>query len=130
MTFSKKLLDIKQRVLEESRPLFKHIDAIAEQNTLKVLDAMRKVRVSDAHFNTTSGYAYDDIGRSKLGSPMRKSSAPKGPWSVPSSFPAPMLWPLCSSAYCGPEMSWYPSPAPPMIPCRRSSAMPIPARVP
>jgi len=66
MTFSKKLLDIKQRVLEESRPLFKHIDAIAEQNTLKVLDAMRKVRVSDAHFNTTSGYAYDDIGRSKL----------------------------------------------------------------
>ena len=27
---------------------------------------MREVKVSDAHFNTTSGYAYDDIGRGKL----------------------------------------------------------------
>ena len=35
-------------------------------NTLKVLDAMRECRVSDAHFNTTTGYAYDDIGRGKL----------------------------------------------------------------
>ena len=66
MTFSKKLLDIKQKVLADSQPLFTQIDAIAEENTLKVLDAMRKVRVSDAHFNTTSGYAYDDIGRGKL----------------------------------------------------------------
>ena len=66
MTFSKKLLDIKQKVLADSQPLFTQIDAIAEANTLKVLDAMRKVRVSDAHFNTTSGYAYDDIGRGKL----------------------------------------------------------------
>ena len=66
MTFSKKLLDIKQKVLSDSQPLFTQIDAIAEANTLKVLDAMRKVRVSDAHFNTTSGYAYDDIGRGKL----------------------------------------------------------------
>ena len=53
MTFSKKLLDIKQKVLADSQPLFTQIDAIAEANTLKVLDAMRKVRVSDAHFNTT-----------------------------------------------------------------------------
>ncbi len=66
MTFSKKLLDIKQKVLADSQPLFSHIDAIAEKNTLKVLDAMRKAKVSEAHFNTTSGYAYDDIGRSKL----------------------------------------------------------------
>lgn len=27
---------------------------------------MRECRVSDAHFNTTTGYAYDDIGRGKL----------------------------------------------------------------
>ena len=52
--------------LEESKPLFGHVEAVAEQNTLKVLDAMRKCRVSEAHFNTTSGYAYDDIGRQKL----------------------------------------------------------------
>ena len=66
MTFSKKLLDLKQQVLEESAPFFHRIEGIAEENTLKVLDAMRECKVSDAHFNTTSGYAYDDIGRSKL----------------------------------------------------------------
>lgn len=66
MTFSKKIQDLKNTVLKESAPLFAQIDAAAEANTLKVLDAMRDCRVSDAHFNTTSGYAYDDIGRSKL----------------------------------------------------------------
>ncbi|MBQ1336395.1 MAG: methionine gamma-lyase family protein [Selenomonadaceae bacterium] len=66
MTFSKKLLDLKQQVLEESAPFFHRIEGIAEENTLKVLDAMRECKVSDAHFNTTSGYAYDDIGRGKL----------------------------------------------------------------
>ncbi len=66
MTFSKKLMDIKESVIESSKDMFAHIDAIAEENTLKVLDAMRECRVSDSHFNTTSGYAYDDIGRIKL----------------------------------------------------------------
>ncbi|MCR5757990.1 MAG: methionine gamma-lyase family protein [Selenomonas sp.] len=66
MAFAKKIVDLKQEVLAESRDLFAHVDAIAEENTLKVLDAMRECKVSDAHFNTTSGYAYDDIGRGKL----------------------------------------------------------------
>ena len=66
MTFSKKIQDIRNIVLEESKPLFGHVEAVAEQNTLKVLDAMREGKVSEAHFNTTSGYAYDDIGRTKL----------------------------------------------------------------
>ncbi len=66
MIFSKKLMDIKASVIESSKDMFAHIDAIAEENTLKVLDAMRECRVSDSHFNTTSGYAYDDIGRIKL----------------------------------------------------------------
>lgn len=66
MSFSKKITDLKREVLKESEPLFAHIEDVAEANTLKVLDAMRKCRVSDAHFNTTTGYAYDDIGRGKL----------------------------------------------------------------
>lgn len=66
MTFSKQILDLKQEVLQEAKPLFAHIEDVAEQNTLKVLDAMRECRVSDAHFNMTTGYAYDDIGRGKL----------------------------------------------------------------
>ncbi|MBE6102259.1 MAG: hypothetical protein E7200_09215 [Selenomonas ruminantium] len=66
MVFSEKLLSLKNEVLQESKPLFKKVEAIAEANTLKVLDAMRECKVSDSHFNTTSGYAYDDIGRGKL----------------------------------------------------------------
>ena len=66
MAFSQKIVDLKKEVLAQSQELFAHVDAVAEENTLKVLDAMRECKVSDAHFNTTSGYAYDDIGRSKL----------------------------------------------------------------
>jgi cystathionine beta-lyase family protein involved in aluminum resistance len=66
LAFSQKIVDLKKEVLAQSQELFAHVDAIAEENTLKVLDAMRECKVSDAHFNTTSGYAYDDIGRSKL----------------------------------------------------------------
>ncbi|MBQ2136345.1 MAG: methionine gamma-lyase family protein [Selenomonas sp.] len=66
MAFSQKLVDLKQEVLKDSQDLFARVDAIAEENTLKVLDAMRECKVSDAHFNTTTGYAYDDIGRTKL----------------------------------------------------------------
>lgn len=66
MTFSDKLVALKEAAMQEALPMFKHIDAIAETNTLKVLDAMRECQVSEAHFNTTSGYAYDDIGRSKI----------------------------------------------------------------
>lgn len=66
MAFSEKIVNLKKEVLRESESLFRHVEEVAEQNTLKVLDAMRECKVSDAHFNTTSGYAYDDIGRQKL----------------------------------------------------------------
>ncbi len=66
MAFSEKIVNLKKEVLKESESLFRHVEEVAEQNTLKVLDAMRECKVSDAHFNTTSGYAYDDIGRQKL----------------------------------------------------------------
>ena len=66
MSFSEKLLKLKQESLQECEASFKKIEAIAESNTLKVLNAMREAKVSDAHFNTTSGYAYDDIGRMKI----------------------------------------------------------------
>ena len=66
MSFSKELLTLKKRVLDELAPAFRRIEQISEENTLKVLTAMRECKVSDIHFNTSSGYAYDDIGRSKL----------------------------------------------------------------
>ncbi len=66
MAFSEKLETIKEKVLEKYQNLFQQIDCTAETNTLKVLDAMRINRVSEAYFHTTSGYAYDDLGRQKL----------------------------------------------------------------
>ncbi len=48
------------------RAKFQEIDEIAEYNSWKVLDAFQKEQVSDAHFETTSGYGYTDIGRDTL----------------------------------------------------------------
>ena len=66
MPFSEALESIKEKVLEKYQDQFQEIDCNAEINTMKVLGAMRKNRVSEAYFHTTSGYAYDDLGRQKL----------------------------------------------------------------
>ena len=42
---------------------FNAVDKICEINSLKVLNAFRKNCVSDIHFNGTTGYGYNDIGR-------------------------------------------------------------------
>ena len=60
------LTDLKQQVIEEAKPYFRRIDEISEINTAKVLDAMRLLKISDAHFKPSTGYAYGDISREKL----------------------------------------------------------------
>ena len=47
---------------------FARIDAIAEENTQKVLAAFQKHRVAESYFAGTTGYGYDDLGRDKLDS--------------------------------------------------------------
>lgn len=64
--FSEKILKTKLLALEECRNLFATIDEVAEKNTFKVLSCMRKHKIADYHFNVTSGYAYNDVGREKL----------------------------------------------------------------
>ncbi len=54
------------RILDGLRDRFAAIDAIAEQNQMKVLAAMQKNRVSDIHFAATTGYGYNDMGRETL----------------------------------------------------------------
>lgn len=60
------MLNLKRTVLAEVAEHFGHVEEVAELNTLKVLEAMRRLKVSDAHFKTSTGYAYGDIGREKL----------------------------------------------------------------
>ena len=46
---------------------FARIDEIAAFNTEKVLSAFQRHKVADTHFQATTGYGYDDLGREKLG---------------------------------------------------------------
>ena len=66
-------LDIDDDVYEYScaklaglKDRFDRIDETAEFNQLKVLDALRECRVSEACFSMSTGYGYNDIGRDTL----------------------------------------------------------------
>ena len=45
---------------------FARIDAVAQENTARVLAAFQKHRVAEGYFAGTTGYGYDDLGRDKL----------------------------------------------------------------
>ena len=45
---------------------FARIDAIAQENTARVLAAFQEHRVAESYFSGTTGYGYDDLGRDKL----------------------------------------------------------------
>lgn len=66
MCFSEKILQTKQLALSDCKPYFAKVDEVAEYNTLRVLEYMQKHKISDYHFSTSTGYAYDDAGREKL----------------------------------------------------------------
>ena len=61
-----KVFDLCNEVEESLKERFRAIDEVAEYNQLKVLAAMRKNKVSDTHFNDSTGYGYDDLGRDTL----------------------------------------------------------------
>lgn len=68
-----KISDIKPEVFrmaeeaeKETHEVFRRIDAVAERNTRKVMEAFQDNRVSDSCFAGTTGYGYDDLGRETL----------------------------------------------------------------
>ena len=62
----KEVLNKANEVLNNLKDQFQKIDEIAEYNQLKVIGAMQKNQISEAHFNHTTGYGYNDIGRDAL----------------------------------------------------------------
>ena len=66
LQFSEQLRTLAQRAEETLKEQFARIDAVAEANTLRVLDAFRQFRVAESYFAGTTGYGYDDLGRDKL----------------------------------------------------------------
>ena len=66
MGVSQRVLDFSAAVLAEIAPQFAHIDAVAEHNQAKVIQAMQENRLAAMHFNPSTGYGYDDDGRDNL----------------------------------------------------------------
>lgn len=63
---SKNTYTLSVQVENELQEKFAHLDQIKEINQLKVLRAMQQCRLSDIHFNSSTGYGYNDIGREKV----------------------------------------------------------------
>ena len=63
---SKEVYEFGEKIEQELKARFEEIDARAEINQLKVLQAMQKNRVSAECFQSTSGYGYNDLGRDTL----------------------------------------------------------------
>ena len=58
--------ELSEEVMKDIEPQFEKIKKIREYNQYKVLKAMQEARLSDNHFNWTTGYGYNDIGREKV----------------------------------------------------------------
>lgn len=45
---------------------FKKVENLCEKNSFRVLNAFRNNHVSESHFNSTTGYGYNDLGRDTI----------------------------------------------------------------
>lgn len=60
------IFKLSEIVEDEIKDKFEEIKKIREYNQYKVLKAMQSSKLSDIHFNWTTGYGYNDIGREKV----------------------------------------------------------------
>ena len=60
---TKEVEELVNKAEEKVKPILEKLDKNAEINSINVLSAFQKYRVSDVHFTSTTGYGYDDIGR-------------------------------------------------------------------
>ena len=62
----KEILDLSKEVEKEIQPIFEKIDEIKEINSLKVLSAFQKCRLTEMHLHSSTGYGIDEVGRNKI----------------------------------------------------------------
>lgn len=60
------LANLAQTTEEQVYGVFRDMDSVSERNQWKVIRAFQKHRVSDYHFNGSTGYGYSDRGREIL----------------------------------------------------------------
>lgn len=63
---SEETIELVNKCESEVKEEFQKIDEICEYNSLKVLKAFKDNNLSEVHFNETTGYGYDDIGRETI----------------------------------------------------------------
>ena len=63
---SKEIIELSKQVEEEIKEEFEKVDKIKEENSLKVLMAFQKYKLSEMHLGSTTGYGYGDIGRDTI----------------------------------------------------------------
>lgn len=63
---SKRIEDASDKAMEMCKEQFKYIEDITEYNQLKVQKAFIDFGISESHFNSSTGYGYDDRGRDTL----------------------------------------------------------------
>lgn len=63
---SEKVYDFCSQIEDDLRERFQEIDKITEKNQMKVIAAMQKNQLSEAHLSGSTGYGYNDIGRDCL----------------------------------------------------------------
>ena len=63
-----RVIDLAEQAENDAKKVFESIDQVKQINQLKVIKAMQDNKLSDSHFNGTTGYGYDDRGRDVLDS--------------------------------------------------------------
>ena len=63
---SDKVLQLSKQAEEDLKEIFNNVDDLCFKNSSKVLNSFIANRISEIHFNSTSGYGYNDIGRDKI----------------------------------------------------------------
>ena len=66
MEISEKVYNLVADAERELAEIFADIDKVSFENTAKIMELFKEYRVSEAMFNPTSGYGYDDKGRDTL----------------------------------------------------------------
>lgn len=60
------LQELIKKIEQKIEPQIKKIEQQCQKNSKKVLTAFQTYQITDAHFGSTSGYGYDDMGRDAL----------------------------------------------------------------
>ena len=60
------VFELYKQALKDIEDQLKVYDEIREYNQYKVLKAMQEANLSDNHFNWTTGFGYNDLGREKV----------------------------------------------------------------